>query len=117
MSPISVDNDDVGRSFRDDAHFEELRTFWSKVLGVYGPQWMIIVALQKLDEGEGVPVRAVATMLNVDPTFVTTHSRLLERKGFISRGAAGEFEQAMRLSLTDKAQKHAAELASRWRKA
>jgi hypothetical protein len=30
-------------------NFEEVRNFWARVLGIRGPQWMIIVALQKLD--------------------------------------------------------------------
>src|SRR5215469_14206095 len=115
MGPVDGNSDCVGQSLRDDSHFEELRTFWSRALRTYGPQWMIIVALQKLDEGEGALVEAVATMLNADPGFVTTHSRLLARKGFVSLKATGKFEKALRLSLTGKAQKHLAEFAAQQR--
>jgi len=113
MFPVDGNGGCVGQSLRDDPHFEELRTFWSRALRAYGPQWMIIVALQKLDDGEGAPVDAVAAMLNVDPGFVTTHSRLLVRKGFVSLRATGKFEEAIRLSLTAKAQEHLAEFAVR----
>ena len=68
-------------------NLEEVRNYWAKVLGIRGPQWMIIVALQELDHGGGAQVMAVATMLQVNPTFVMTQSRLLERKGFVRRTA------------------------------
>jgi MarR family transcriptional regulator, organic hydroperoxide resistance regulator len=96
--------------------FEEVRNFWAKVLGIRGPQWMIIVALQKLDHGEGVPVTAVATMLDVNPTFVMTQSRLLERRGFVHRTAATDDTGTVTLSLTDKAYQHLANLASQQKK-
>jgi len=91
-------------------NFEEGRNFWAKVLGIRGPQWMIIVALEELDRGQGVPVTAVATMLHVNQTFVLTQSRVLERKGFVRRtaGAAGS------LFLTDKAHRHLADPAYPW---
>ena len=90
--------------------FEEVRNFWAKVLGIRGPQWMIIVALQELDHGEGVPVTAVATMLDVNPIFVMTQSRLLERRGFVRRTAATDDTGPVTLSLTDKAHQHLANL-------
>jgi MarR family transcriptional regulator, organic hydroperoxide resistance regulator len=98
-------------TFDDPVAFEEVRDFWADVLGVRGPQWMIIVAVQKLDRGEGVLATAVATMLRVNPTFVLTQSRLLEKKGFIRRTAASGDSGIVSLSLTDKAHKHLAKLA------
>jgi MarR family transcriptional regulator, organic hydroperoxide resistance regulator len=98
-------------------NFEEVRNFWARVLaklGIRGPQWMIIVALQKFDHGEGVPVTAVATMLHVNPTFVMTQSRLLERKGFIRRTAVSDDSGTVSLSLTDKSYGHLAKLADPW---
>jgi len=89
-------------------NFEEVRSFWADVLGVRGPQWMIIVAVQRLCRGEGVLVTAVATMLHVNPTFVLTQSRLLEKKGFIRRTAANDDSGTASLSLTDKACKYLA---------
>src|SRR5216683_6344889 len=61
------------------AYQEELRHFWARTLGVSGPQWMIVVALSDFDQGEGVPVNVVSKMLHVDPSFVTTQSKLLEK--------------------------------------
>jgi MarR family transcriptional regulator, organic hydroperoxide resistance regulator len=95
-------------------NLEEVRNYWAKVLGIRGPQWMIIVALQELDHGEGVPVMAVATMLQVNPTFVMTQSRLLERNGFVRRTAVSDDANTVSLSLTDKAYRHLAKLAYPW---
>ena len=63
-------------------HLEELRYFWAKALGISGPQWMIVMALADLDQGDGVPVNVVSKKLHVDSSFVTTQSKLLEKKGY-----------------------------------
>ena len=91
---------------------EEVRDFWTKVLGIHGSQWMIVMALQALDQGEGASVQAIADLLQVNPSFVASHFRLLESKGLVRSKAARENSAAMTLSLTDEAQRHLAELAS-----
>src|ERR1700730_16592396 len=93
-------------------HLEQLCHFWAKTLGISGPQWMMIVALADLDQGEGAAVNAVSKMLHVDPSFVTTQSKLLEKKGFIRRTASSEDTRVVKMSLTDKTYKHLASLAS-----
>jgi MarR family transcriptional regulator, organic hydroperoxide resistance regulator len=90
---------------------EELRSFWTKVLGIHGSQWMIVMALQHLDQGEGATVQAIADVLHVNPIFVTSQSRFLENKGLVRASAAGENGGATMLSLTDRARQHLAELA------
>jgi MarR family transcriptional regulator, organic hydroperoxide resistance regulator len=94
------------------AYLEELRHFWAKTLGISGPQWMIIVALADHDQGDGVAVNVVSKMLHVDPSFVTTQSKLLEKKGFVRRKTAVEDARIVKMSLTDKTSKHLANLAS-----
>jgi MarR family transcriptional regulator, organic hydroperoxide resistance regulator len=94
------------------AHLEELRHFWAKTLGISGPQWMIIMALADHDQGEGVAVNVVSKMLHVDPSFVTTQSKLLEKKGFVRRKTATEDARIVKMSLTDKTSKHMANLAA-----
>jgi len=93
-------------------HLEELRYFWGKALGVSGPQWMILMALADLDQGEGVPVKVVSKMLHVDPSFVTTQSKMLEKKGFMRRKTSEDDARVVQMSLTDKTYKHIAGLAS-----
>jgi MarR family transcriptional regulator, organic hydroperoxide resistance regulator len=51
-------------------------------------------------------------MLHVDPSFVTTQSKLLEKKGFLRRKASDDDARVVEMSLTDKAYKHIAGLAS-----
>jgi DNA-binding MarR family transcriptional regulator len=117
MDESAKKNHDIIRRFAWEiasisAHLEELRHFWAKTLGISGPQWMIIVALADLDHGDGVPVNAVSKMLHVDPSFVTTQSKLLEKKGFIRRKPSAEDARIVKMSLTDKTCKHLASLAS-----
>jgi DNA-binding MarR family transcriptional regulator len=94
------------------AHLEELRQFWAKTLGISGPQWLIVVALADHDQGDGVAVNVVSKLLHVDPSFVTTQSKLLEKKGFVRRKTAAEDARIVKMSLTDKTSKHLANLAS-----
>ena len=95
-----------------NVYLQEFRYFWAKALGISGPQWMILMALADLDQGEGVPVKVVSKMLHVDPSFVTTQSKMLEKKGFMRRKTSDEDARIVRMSLTDKAYKHIANLAS-----
>jgi len=95
-----------------NVHLQEIRYFWAKTLGISGPQWMILMALADLDQGEGVPVKDVSKMLHVDPSFVTTQSKMLEKKGFMRRKTSGEDARVVQMSLTDKTYKYIAGLAA-----
>lgn len=95
-----------------NVHLEELRYFWAKALGISGPQWMILMALADLDQDDGVPVNAVSKKLHVDSSFVTTQSKLLEKKGFLRRKTSAEDARIVKMSLTDKTYKQLAGLAS-----
>lgn len=110
-------NHDIARRFAWEiaainVHLQEIRYFWAKTLGVSGPQWMILMALADLDQGEGVPVKVVSKMLHVDPSFVTTQSKMLEKKGFMRRKTSDDDARVVQMSLTDKTYKHIAALAS-----
>jgi DNA-binding MarR family transcriptional regulator len=114
----SVKNQDEIRSFMWEiasinVHLEELRQFWAKVLGISGPQWMILMALSDLDRDDGVAVNVVSKLLHVDPSFVTTQSKLLEKKGFLRRKTSSSDARVVQMSLTDKTRKHLAGLAER----
>ena len=49
-----------------NVHLQEIRNLRARAVGVSGPQWMILMALSELDQGEGVPVKVVSKMLHVD---------------------------------------------------
>ena len=85
-----------------NVHLEELRYFWAKTLGISGPQWMILMALADMDQDEGVPVNVVSKKLHVDSAFITTQSKLLEKKGFLRRKTSTEDARIVQMSLTDK---------------
>jgi MarR family transcriptional regulator, organic hydroperoxide resistance regulator len=110
-------NQDVARQLAWEiaainVHLQEIRYFWAKALGISGPQWMILMALADLDQGDGVPVKVVSKMLHVDPSFVTTQSKMLEKKGFMRRKTSLDDARVVEMSLTDKTYKHIAGLAS-----
>jgi MarR family transcriptional regulator, organic hydroperoxide resistance regulator len=118
LGATATKNQDVIRRFTwviasINVHLEELRYFWAKTLGISGPQWMIVMALYDLDQGDGVPVNAVSKKIHVDSSFVTTQSKLLEKKGFLRRKTSSEDGRIVQMSLTDKAYKHLAGLAER----
>src|SRR6202047_728231 len=82
-------------------HLEELRYFWAKTLGISGPQWMILMALADMDQGDGVPVNVVSKKLHVDSSFVTTQSKLLEKKGFLRRKRSSGDERMQEVCVPD----------------
>jgi len=96
-----------------NVHLDEIRHFWAKELGISGPQWMILMAIGDLDRGRGVPVKDVSAMLHVDPSFVTTQSKMLEKNGFMRRIPSTDDARVVLMSLSDKASKKIATLSSR----
>ena len=96
-----------------NVHLEEIRQFWARELGISGPQWMILMAIDDLDGGKGVAVKDVSAMLHVDPSFVTTQSKMLEKNGFMRRVPSSEDARVVLMSLSDKARKQIATLTSR----
>ena len=77
---------------------------------VAGPSVLYLFA--EIDQDDGVPVNVVSKKLHVDPSFVTTQSKLLEKKGFIRRKPSTEDARIVQMSLTDKTYKHLASLAA-----
>src|SRR6266849_2896949 len=97
--------EDVVRRFLLDlasinVHLDEIRKFWAKSLGVSGPQWMILMALSELDRGQGVSGKDVSELLHIDPSFITTQTKLLERAGLVRRLASSEDARVILMSLT-----------------
>jgi DNA-binding MarR family transcriptional regulator len=111
-------NQDAARRFTWEIasinmHLEELCHFWATSLGITGPQWMILMALADLDKADGVPVNVVSKTLHVDPSFITTQSKLLEKKGLLRRKPSESDARVVQMSLTDKTCKHLAKIAAR----
>lgn len=96
-----------------NVHLDQIRDFWAQNLGITGPQWMILMAVSDLDQGHGVPVKDVSAALRVDPSFVTTQSKMLEKMSLLRRVSSGEDARVVLMSLSEKARKHAASLAAK----
>jgi DNA-binding MarR family transcriptional regulator len=66
---------------------------------------MILVALAEFDQEEGgVPINALSERLQVNASFVTVQSRVLEKKGYLRREVSSLPDAGIvLLSLTDKA--------------
>jgi MarR family transcriptional regulator, organic hydroperoxide resistance regulator len=95
-----------------NSYLEEIRQFQAKVLGITGPQWTILIALAELDKEQGVPVNVVSKLMHVDSSFITTQSKLLEKKGFLRRKPSANDARVVQMSLTDKTYKHLASVAA-----
>ena len=61
------------------------------------------MALDYLDEGEGVPVGEIANRLHVKSTFVTAQSKLMEKSGHLYRIPSKQDKRIVLLSLTPQA--------------
>jgi len=96
-----------------NVHLDQIRDFWAQNLGVTGPQWMILMAVSDLDQGHGVPVKDVSAALCVDPSFVTTQSKMLEKMSLLRRAPSNEDARVVLMSLSEKARKHAANLSAK----
>ncbi|MGL5168589.1 MAG: MarR family winged helix-turn-helix transcriptional regulator [Afipia sp.] len=96
-----------------NTHLEEIRSIWARILDITCPQWLILMAVNDLDRGKGISVREVSTKLHVDPSFVTTQTKNLEKHGFMRRVPSKEDARVVLMSLTDKAHKQIANLYSR----
>lgn len=95
-----------------NSHLEALRRFRAKALGITGPQWLLLMAVADLDKDHGVPCNAVSKMMHVDPSFVTTQSKLLEKKGLLRRKPSAVDARVVQMSLTAKTYKHLSILAA-----
>jgi len=93
-------------------YLDEIRQFRAKSLGISGPQFAMLTTIRGLDEGDGISVRHVAKAIHVDSSFITTQSKILEKKGLLRRQTDETDARVVNLSLTDKAYKQIAGLAA-----
>ncbi|SCB54861.1 hypothetical protein GA0061098_103139 [Bradyrhizobium shewense] len=65
-----------------------------------------------LGREKGVPVNLVSRLMHVAPSFVTTHSKLLEKNGLMRHNSSAKDARIQQMSLTAKTL-HLATLAPR----
>lgn len=95
-------------------NLEEMRRRWAKKFGVTGPQWMIMMAINDLDQGGGVSVGEVSAKIQAVSTFVTTQTKLLEQRGLLKRATSAEDARVVLMSLSDRACREISTYFSRW---
>jgi MarR family transcriptional regulator, organic hydroperoxide resistance regulator len=95
------------------ASLDELYHSWAKTLGITGPQWKIILALADAGDGNELSVGNVSKILNVEASFVTTQSKILEKHGLVHRRTSRRDGRIVNMSLTHQALAHLDGLAPR----
>jgi DNA-binding MarR family transcriptional regulator len=85
------------------SHLEEISFGLSQMLGITVQQWMVLMAVQHLDQGGGVSVSGVSARLCNDPSIVTAQSKGLEKLGWIRRYASETDARVVLMSVTTKA--------------
>ncbi|QQO13869.1 MarR family transcriptional regulator [Bradyrhizobium diazoefficiens] len=85
------------------SQLEEIHKSWAQILGITEPQWLILMAIDALDEGRGVSGIAVANKLRIHPAFVTNQTKKLELIRFLSRAPSPDDARFVQMSLTQKA--------------
>lgn len=95
-------------------HLEDIRRSWAKLFGISGSQWLILMAISDLDQGSGVSVGDVSAKIHAVSTFVTTQTKVLERRGMITRVPSATDGRVVLMSLSEPARQQIAELSARW---
>ncbi|MDI3567423.1 MarR family winged helix-turn-helix transcriptional regulator [Bradyrhizobium sp. Arg816] len=90
---------------------EEIHKGWAQMLGITEPQWLILMAIDELDEGRGVSGIAVANKLRIHPAFVTNQTKKLETIEFLDRVTSPDDARFLQISLTEKARAEIAKLS------
>ncbi|MCK1299717.1 MarR family transcriptional regulator [Bradyrhizobium sp. 24] len=90
---------------------EEIHKSWARLLGISEPQWLILMAIDELDEGRGVSGIAVANKLRIHPAFVTNQTKKLETMEYLARAPSPDDARFLEMSLTQKARAEIAKLS------
>ncbi|WP_426420609.1 MarR family winged helix-turn-helix transcriptional regulator [Bradyrhizobium genosp. A] len=95
------------------SQLEEIHKTWAELLGITEPQWLILMAIDQLDEGRGVSGIAVANKLRIHPAFVTNQTKKLELVEFLAREVSPDDARFVQMSLTEKARAEIRKLSLR----
>ena len=106
-------NDFIWNVVEIHSQLEEIHKSWAELVGITEPQWLILMAIETLDEGPGVAGIEVANKLRIHPAFVTNQTKSLEKNGFLSRVHRADDARYVLMSLTAKARTEIAKLSKR----
>lgn len=95
-------------------HLEEMRRCWARLFGLSGPQWLILMAINELDQGAGISVNDVSAKVHAMSTFVTKQTKILEKEGMITRVPSASDARVVLMSLSDEARVRMSKVSERW---
>lgn len=95
------------------SQLEEIHKGWADLLGITQPQWLILMAIDELDEGRGVSGIAVANKLRIHPAFVTNQTKKLEQMELLARATSLDDARFLQISLTEKARSEITKLSQK----
>lgn len=106
-----AEKEQLDRAFRDfiwniveiHSQLEEIHKGWAQILGITEAQWLILMAIDELDEGRGVSGIGVANKLRIHPAFVTNQTKKLEQMELLARVTSPDDARFLQMSLTPKA--------------
>ncbi|UWU83226.1 MarR family transcriptional regulator [Bradyrhizobium yuanmingense] len=95
------------------SQLEEIHKSWAEMLGITEPQWLILTAIDDLDDGRGVSGVAVANKLRIHPAFVTNQTKKLEQMELLARVISPDDARFLQISLTQKARTEMVKLSDK----
>lgn len=101
--PEKIVSDFIWNIVEIHSQLEEIHKSWAEMLGISEPQWLILMAIDELDEGRGVSGSAVANKLRIHPAFITNQTKKLEKMEFLARVTSPDDARFLQISLTQKA--------------
>jgi MarR family transcriptional regulator, organic hydroperoxide resistance regulator len=81
---------------------ETVREHLARRLGVSGPQYSILMAVARLQNGHGVRVGTIAKALHVTSAFIATETGRLARLGLLSKSPNPKDRRGILLALTPR---------------
>lgn len=116
-----AENEQLDRAVKDfiwniveiHSQLETIHKSWAEMLGMTEPQWLILMAVDELDQGRGVSGVAVANKLRIHPAFVTNQTKKLETMEFLTRTTSADDARFLQISLTQKARAEIAMLSNK----
>jgi DNA-binding MarR family transcriptional regulator len=92
---------------------DRINEIWASKLGITGPQFLILAALADANEENGTRVNRLAKALDVDPSFVTTQTKILEKSGLLIRKPSAEDARVVLIRPSERLRKMWNELSLR----
>lgn len=90
-----------------------LRRNVAKSIGLNSPEFAAILAIARLDQGEGVRIKALADDVHIAATNMTATINALHQNGWVNKLADPEDSRAVRVSLTPTARHRLSVLGER----